>query len=81
MHDHDLLFMPTAGFGFDNTADIQSQIDSVKRQIQVAIDSKARGVIHFVGLVLRWIWKRQIFTGDYYELLALQIRTRNIQYR
>lgn len=49
LHNHGLWFMPTAGFGFDKSKDTQKQIDKLKEQMQVAVDSHASGVVHFIG--------------------------------
>lgn len=61
MYNHSLWFMPTAGYGFDNDQEIQLQINKVKQQVKIAIDSKVSGIIHFIGPHLTMDLKKLIF--------------------
>jgi hypothetical protein len=52
-YGHRIWFMPTAGFGFDENKEAQHQINKVKEQIEIAINSKVSGITHFVGPTIR----------------------------
>lgn len=47
--NHTLWFMPTAGFGFDDSYPIQYQIDKLQKQMVEAVDSGIGGMIQFIG--------------------------------
>lgn len=49
LYDHHVWFMPTAGFGFDKNHETQNEINKVKKQMEIAVDSNVSGIIHFVG--------------------------------
>jgi hypothetical protein len=42
-------FMPSAGFSFDERKDISDQIQSVKLQVELAIESEVDGISYFLG--------------------------------
>jgi hypothetical protein len=52
-YGHQVWFMPTAGFGFDENKETQHQINKVQEQIEIAIKSKVSGIVHFVGPTLK----------------------------
>lgn len=60
-YDHQIWFMPTAGFGLDKTKKIQHQINNVRKQIKIAIDSDVSGIIHFIGPYLNLDLKKTNF--------------------
>lgn len=61
MYGHRVWFMPTAGFGFDKAYEIQGQINRVKKQMEIAVDSNVSGIIHFVGPSLEMDLKKTNF--------------------
>ena len=46
---HHLWFMPTAGFGINQKHEFQEQLVKVQQQINLALEAKVEGIIHFVG--------------------------------
>jgi hypothetical protein len=48
-HGHSVWFMPTSGFGLDQSRQIQEQISKVKKQMEIAVASNVSGIVHFVG--------------------------------
>ncbi|RUQ81720.1 hypothetical protein [Legionella septentrionalis] len=47
--DHEVLFMPTAGFSFDTSSNIEEQIQAVHKQIKAARNTDISGIISFLG--------------------------------